>query len=211
MNERPEQPPEGRLLAAATERSGLSIREASKRAGISYGRWRQVTSGVQHVSPGEFAAVHAPAKTLAKMAAAVGVTPEQMEAEGQRPDAAEAMRRPAPGAPSWAAPGSAPSPLPTPPQSEVFDAPTLAALAPKATAILRRLDEVREAGIPNPDGWQMFPDDHELALGWQSLRSAGFAPEEALWYLSAGWAVREQEGRDEDRHRSGTSGALVRS
>jgi len=97
MNERPEQPPEGRLLAAATERSGLSIREASRRAGLSYGRWRQITSGVQHVSPGNFAAVRAPARTLAKMAAAVGVTPEQMETEGQRPDVAGIMRaEPAP-------------------------------------------------------------------------------------------------------------------
>ena len=92
MNERPEQPPEGKIIAAALERSGLSIRKAAERAGISYGRWRQVTTGVQHVSPGEYAAVRAPAATLARMAAAAGVTPEQMEAEGERPDAAEIMR-----------------------------------------------------------------------------------------------------------------------
>lgn len=92
MNERPEQRPEGRLIADATERSGLSIREASRRAGISYGRWRQVTSGVQHVSPGNFAAVRAPAKTVAKMARVVGITPEQLETEGQRPDAADELR-----------------------------------------------------------------------------------------------------------------------
>ena len=85
MNERPAQPPEGKLIAAATERAGLSIREASRRAGISYGRWRQITTGVQHVSPGEFAAVRAPARTLAKMAAVVGITPEQMATEGRAP------------------------------------------------------------------------------------------------------------------------------
>src|SRR5205823_3813894 len=94
--ERPEQPPEGKLIAAATERSTLSIREASRRAGISYGRWRQIASGVQHVSPGEFAAVHAPARTLAKMAAVVGITPEQMATRGQRPDVAEVMAEAAP-------------------------------------------------------------------------------------------------------------------
>lgn len=92
MQTRPEQPPEGKLIAAAAERLELSIREAARRAGISYGRWRQITTGYQNTSPGEFAVVRAPAKTLAKMARVVGVTPEQLETEGQRPDAAEAMR-----------------------------------------------------------------------------------------------------------------------
>src|SRR5581483_1417036 len=39
-----------------------------------------------------YAEVRAPARTLAKMALTVGITPEQMASEGQRPDAAEAMR-----------------------------------------------------------------------------------------------------------------------
>jgi hypothetical protein len=90
MEQRPDQPPEGRLIAAALERSGLSIREASRRAGLSYGRWRQITSGIQHVSPGEFAAVRAPARTLAKMAHAVDVTPAQLAGAG-REDAAAAL------------------------------------------------------------------------------------------------------------------------
>ena len=92
MDQRPEQPPEGRLIADAAGRLDLSIREAARRAGLSYGRWRQVTQGYQNVSPGNFARVRAPAKTLARMAAVAGVTPEQMETEGQRPDAAEIMR-----------------------------------------------------------------------------------------------------------------------
>lgn len=92
MNERPPQPPEGKLIADATAMRGLSIREASSRAGISYGRWRQITSGVQNVSPGSYAAVRAPAATIARMAQAVGITPERLETEGQRPDAAEILR-----------------------------------------------------------------------------------------------------------------------
>ena len=75
METRPEQPPEGRLIHDAADRLDLSIREAAKRAGISYGRWRQITVGYQNVCPGSFAAVHAPAKTLAKMAKVVGITP----------------------------------------------------------------------------------------------------------------------------------------
>jgi hypothetical protein len=106
MEQRPPQPPEGRLIADAAERMDLSIREAARRAGISYGRWRQITSGVQHVSPGNFAAVRAPARTLARMALTVGITPDEMETQGQRPDAAEAMR---------AIPVLAPSPPPSNP------------------------------------------------------------------------------------------------
>jgi len=91
MNERPPQPPEGKLIADAIA-GRLSIREASRRAGISYGRWRQITSGVQNVSPGSYAAVRAPAGTLARMARAAGVSPAQLEDAG-RADAAEALRK----------------------------------------------------------------------------------------------------------------------
>ena len=92
MESRPEQPPEGRLIHDAADHLDLSIREAAKRAGISYGRWRQIVTGYQNVSPGSFAPVHAPAKTLAKMARVVGVTPEQLTEAG-RDDAAEFLRR----------------------------------------------------------------------------------------------------------------------
>jgi len=91
MDDRPEQPPEGKLIAEALTRSGLSIRKASKLAGISYGRWRQIASGVQNVSPGSYGRVTAPAGTLARMAAVVKVTPEQLESSG-RPDAARELR-----------------------------------------------------------------------------------------------------------------------
>src|SRR5579864_1523134 len=92
MDQRPEPPPEGKLIADAASHLDLSIREAARRAGISYGRWRQITAGYQNVSPGVYAPVHAPARTVAKMAAVVGISPEQMETAGQRPDAAEVMR-----------------------------------------------------------------------------------------------------------------------
>lgn len=92
MDERPQQPPEGRLIQDAAEACGLSIREASRRAGISYGRWRQITSGVQHVSPGVTAPVRAPAATLARMAHVVGIAPERLETKGERHDAAVVLR-----------------------------------------------------------------------------------------------------------------------
>ena len=93
MEQRPEQPPEGKLIADAAARMKLSIREAARRAGISYGRWRQIVQGYQNVSPGQLAIVHdAPALTVARMATVVGLSPDRMETEGQRPDVAELMR-----------------------------------------------------------------------------------------------------------------------
>lgn len=90
MDERPPAPPEGTLIAEALIRTGLSIREASRRAGISYGRWRQITTGYQNVSPGSYAEVHAPAPTLARMAWVVEVTAQELTDAG-RPDAAAAL------------------------------------------------------------------------------------------------------------------------
>ena len=158
MQQRPEQPPEGRLIADAAERLDLSIREAARRAGISYGRWRQITSGVQHVSPGEFAAVHAPARTLARMAATVHVTAEQMEAEGRRPDAASIMR---------AEPAQL-HPRPSPPVAPAInEAVTDEELEPFIRDIRRQIaDAVVEYG-PGATGEEIFGRTHEAAA-WDS-------------------------------------------
>lgn len=90
MTERPEPPPWGALISAALAREGISARAGARRAGLSEGRWRQITSGYQVVSPGVYAQVRGPAGTLARMAAVVGVTPEQLRAAG-RDDAAQVL------------------------------------------------------------------------------------------------------------------------
>ncbi|MGD0687453.1 MAG: helix-turn-helix transcriptional regulator [Streptosporangiaceae bacterium] len=87
MPTRPAPPPWGTLITGALRQAGMSAREASRRAGISEGRWRQITSGYQVVSAGVYAPVRGPAATLARMAAVVGVTPAQLETAG-RGDAA---------------------------------------------------------------------------------------------------------------------------
>lgn len=188
MEQRPEQPPEGRLIAAATKRMDLSIREAARRAGISYGRWRQITSGVQNVSPGSYAAVHAPARTLAKMARVVGVTPEQLETEGQRPDAAEYMRgqyaepvtssgglRLSPREPGPAAAGT---PAPEG-RTSLFDSlprPLAAQVRPRYDAIIGR---VKVAGATHPgvtlEGRQVYPDSPAMARRWDVIAERGYA------------------------------------
>ncbi len=91
MDQRPEPPPWGKLISDALKRSGLSARKAAQRAGMSDGRWRQITSGYQNVSRGVFAPVQGPAETVARMAQVVGATPEQLEGAG-RADAAEELR-----------------------------------------------------------------------------------------------------------------------
>jgi hypothetical protein len=87
MKGRPEPPPWGALITAALARNGLSAREAARRAGLSEGRWRQITGGYQVVSPGVYAEVRGPAGTLARMGAVADVTPAQLRAAG-RDDAA---------------------------------------------------------------------------------------------------------------------------
>jgi transcriptional regulator with XRE-family HTH domain len=92
MTDRPEPPLCGTLIAAALRSAGISAREAARRAGISEGRWRQISSGYQVVSPGVYARVRGPAATLAKMAAVAGVTADELRASG-RADAADALLR----------------------------------------------------------------------------------------------------------------------
>lgn len=60
-------------------------------AGISSTRWRHIVNGYQPHGAGQNLAVIAPAATLARMARAVGVTPEQL-AEVGRADAADELR-----------------------------------------------------------------------------------------------------------------------
>ena len=90
MPTRPAPPPWGALITAALRQAGLSAREAARRAGISEGRWRQITSGYQVVSAGVYAPVRGPAATLARMASVAGVTPGQLEQAG-RADAAAGL------------------------------------------------------------------------------------------------------------------------
>jgi hypothetical protein len=90
MTERPAPPPWGALITAALASEGISAREAARRAGLSEGRWRQITGGYQVVSPGIYAEVRGPAATVARMAAAAGVTAAQLRAAG-RDDAAKVL------------------------------------------------------------------------------------------------------------------------
>lgn len=86
----PPAPPEGKLIKRALAASGITQREAARRAGISDTRWRQIVSGYQAVG-GTKASFRSPDETLARMAYVVAVTPEQLEEAG-REGAANALR-----------------------------------------------------------------------------------------------------------------------
>jgi transcriptional regulator with XRE-family HTH domain len=67
-------------------RGRLSIRKAATAAGISEARWRQLESGARSTPLG-YAPESAPPDTLARMAHAVGVTPDELREAGH-PEAA---------------------------------------------------------------------------------------------------------------------------
>jgi hypothetical protein len=90
MSQRPDPPPWGVALSAALRRAGMSARQAARLAGISEGRWRQISGGYQVVRPGASAPVRGPAATLARMAAAAGVSADELRAAG-REDAARVL------------------------------------------------------------------------------------------------------------------------
>lgn len=217
MNERPEQPPEGKLIAAAADRMDLSIREAARRAGISYGRWRQIVMGYQNVSPGNFAAVHAPAKTLAKMARVVGVTPEQMEAEGLRPDAAESLRallrNPPPlrlqDAPPIERTGPA---VPVSRDKAALMAPHVAEIEGRLAVWAQRTLQLRgdDAIGEIPDGPAIFPDRPQDAAWWDEMARRGFLGEKfTLWQMVEGLALLRVGAEERRQDRQGSGGVAA--
>lgn len=85
----PEQRPEAKLIEEAAAKDSRSIRQLAPLAGMSDGRWRQITKGYQRVS-GNVVEVIAPANTLARMASVLGVSAGALERAGRR-DAAAAL------------------------------------------------------------------------------------------------------------------------
>jgi transcriptional regulator with XRE-family HTH domain len=83
---RADQPPEGLLLEQARDRLGISQNEASRQAGISGTRWRQIVyeKAAEMTSPRGV-------KTLARMARVIGVQHEHLDDVG-RGDVASELR-----------------------------------------------------------------------------------------------------------------------
>lgn len=88
----PAQPPEAAALRIARIRQNLSVSSAAERAGVSTSLWRQVEAGYTTPAKGVHAPKIAPAATLARMARAVDLQPDDLESQGHRPDAAAILR-----------------------------------------------------------------------------------------------------------------------
>ena len=83
-------PPEALLIARMREKAPrISMSEAARRSGISLTRWRQIENGFRPERGVRYREV-GPAQTIAKMAAAVGISPAQL-AEVGRADAADEL------------------------------------------------------------------------------------------------------------------------
>lgn len=65
--------------------------QAAEEAGVSLARWSHIENAYE-TRQGTTRPVKAKADTLARMARAIGLSPERLESEGQRPDAAEILR-----------------------------------------------------------------------------------------------------------------------
>lgn len=84
-------PPEAVLIRLVREAAGLKLPAVARLAGISKARWSQIETGYE-TRGGGHRQVKGRAVTIAHMAYAVGLTPERLETEGERPDAAAVLR-----------------------------------------------------------------------------------------------------------------------
>src|SRR6185437_1310901 len=215
MNRPPEPPPEGVLIEHARRAAKLSVREAARRAGISEGWWRQVVKGYQSLGEGGYITRHAPADTVARLAAVVKVAPEQMEAEGQRPDAAESLRVLLRDPPIRLAD---PTPVPRTGESFPVSRDKAALMVPHVTEIEGRLAVWAQRALQLrgedaigeiPDGTTIFPDRPQDAAWWDELARRGFLGEKfTLWQMVEGLALL-RVGAEERRQRQQGSGGVA--
>lgn len=91
MTDSPARPPEAELVRRARRRQRISIRQAAAAADISESRLRQIEAGYQTVTKGVQIPTLASDVTLAHLAKAYDVTPDELE-DARRPDAAEVLR-----------------------------------------------------------------------------------------------------------------------
>lgn len=136
---------------------GASVRKAAAAAELSEGRWRQIAKGYQIAAQGVRVPVNAPPDTLARMAAAVRVRPDEMEKVGH-PQVAQLMRFMADGPPRVGAPaGEVPSgSSPAGAAAHLSDEELIAELA-------RRLESRRVHGLGEVGGGDVDRDSPPIA------------------------------------------------
>jgi hypothetical protein len=87
----PPPPPYGALTDLARKGTGITVLLAARRAGVSKATWIDNVRGYRWRDE-RWEPVHPKPDTIARMAAAVRISPERLATEGERPDAAEILR-----------------------------------------------------------------------------------------------------------------------
>lgn len=163
--ERPPARPEGALIRVAREAAGLTLPEAAEASGVSKARWSQVETGYE-TRNGHVKVVQAKAATIAHMAHAVRLSPDRLESEGKRPDAAEILReilRTLP-APVRATPGQVPGHL-SPSVRDTGEIPIISADPEYVDEVWGEVSAAKGVYGLYPDGAQVFPADvHEAGI-----------------------------------------------
>jgi transcriptional regulator with XRE-family HTH domain len=202
----PSPTPEGQLIRRVRGLTipKLSIRNAAMRIGMSAEQWGYIERGYLPSRGGKPPQPFSPpAATLARMAYALEITPERLESEGQRPDAAKILREilhheveaaDAAGA-SETFDVAKSDTIPSPPMT---DAARTAADRPYADKIWQQLHALAAQGITDPSGHQLFPHFPADAQTWDDIGTRLDTPDRV-------WLIADLRRRDAERRRhSGT-------
>ena len=194
--------PEGQLIRQVRDLSipRLSIRAAAKRIGLSAEQWGYVERGYRPAGAGQPPRPFSPpAATLAKMAHALRITPERLESEGQRPDAAEILREILHHEVEAADAARAAETLTVAKSNRIQSPPMtdparIASDRPWFDAINERRVALAARGITDPSGAQMFPDSPDDAKAWDGI-GARLGIGARVWFIAdlQRWAAGEQQ------------------
>ena len=196
--------PEGQLIRRVRDLSipKLTIRAAAERIGLSTEQWGYIERGYRPARAGEPPRPFSPpAATLAKMAHALRITPERLESEGQRPDAAEILREIL-HREVEAADAATPAALPVPagpPGWMAEDAARSAANRPYADRIRGALDLLRIQGVTDPTGEQLFGEGTADAQDWDKYAD-DWDIRDRVWFIA------DLQRRADDRNRPVNTG-----
>ncbi len=183
--------PEGQLIRQVRDLSipRLSIRAAAKRIGLSAEQWGYVERGYRPAGAGQPPRPFSPpAATLAKMAHALRITPERLESEGQRPDAAEILREILHHEVEAADAARAAETLTVAKSNRIQSPPMtdparIASDRPWFDTINERRVALAARGITDPSGAQMFPDSPDDAKAWDGI-GARLDIGDRVWFIA---------------------------
>jgi hypothetical protein len=196
MNDLPAPTAEGKLIRQARELAipRLSIRAAAARIGMSPEQWGNIERGYRYTKPNDpprpFS--HAPATTIAKMASAVGISPEHLESEGKRPDAADILRE------IERRESTAQPPRHEKRRRLPEASPEMAAAMKDHVAAFKELAEAAKRAHPGEQltGAMIFPKSESVAAWyWDRLQADNWEPEDIPGGVAAMVVWDEEEAR----------------